>query len=91
MGPVVRHGVEARLDSREGERVTVALDERGKVRWSPVGEAPVVDPGSHSFHFWVHANTDSERLDAIQILGPRLEEAGHRWEVIPVPAGGHPE
>ena len=90
MGPVVRHGVEARLDGPDGERVTVSLDEQGEVRWGPVDEAPVDDPGLHSFHFWVHANTDSERLDAIQILGARLAAAGHQWALISVPAGGHP-
>ena len=91
MGPVLWHGVEARLDDRaDGERVTVQLDEHGKVQWGPVGRSPVDDLRPHSFHFWVHVNTDSERLDAIQILGARLAEAGHQWEVISVPAGEHP-
>ena len=90
LGPVVRHGVEARLDGRDSDtRVMVFLDEDGSVQWGPTGEGAVHDGLPHSFHFWVHVNTDSERLDAIQILGEKLLEAGHSWEVIPVPAGGH--
>lgn len=91
LGPVVRHGVEARLDDRASdERVMVSLDDEGDVRWAPVGELPGQASGRHSFHFWVHPNTDSERLDAIQILGAKLTEAGHTWEVIPVRPGGAP-
>ena len=91
LGPVVRHGVEARLDGRTSPtRVMVFLDDEGQVQWGPTGGPAVDDGRSHSFHFWVHVNTDSERLDAIQILGVKLLEAGHSWEVNPVAPGKEP-
>ena|SRR5687768_8766087 len=91
MRPVLRHGVEARLDGRTSDtRVMVFLEEDGSAKWGPTGGPAVQDGLTHSFHFWVHVNTDAERLDAIQILGRKLLEAGHSWEVIPVPSGGQP-
>jgi len=91
MGRVVRHGVEARLDGRNTPtRVMVFLEEDGSVQWGPTGGPAVQDHQTHSFHFWVHAETDSERLDAIQILGTKLLAAGHSWEVFPVLPGRQP-
>ena|SRR5688572_18650657 len=91
MGPVVRHGVEARLDDRTSPtRVMVFLDETGTVRWGPTGEGAVENGRRHSFHFWVHRDTDSTRLDAIQILCTKLAEAGHRAEVVTAEPGGEP-
>jgi hypothetical protein len=91
MGPVLHHGVEARMDGRNNPtRVMVFLNENGVIEWGPTGEPGTEDGLKHSFHFWVHAGTDTERLDAINLLGPKLLEAGHSWEVIPVPVGGEP-
>jgi|tagenome__1003787_1003787.scaffolds.fasta_scaffold20936335_1 hypothetical protein len=91
MWPVIRHGVEARLDGRNNPtRVMVFVDENGVIQWGPTG-GPIANDGlTHSFHFWVHRDTDTERLDAINLLGPKLFAAGHSWEVIPVPPGGEP-
>jgi hypothetical protein len=92
LGPVLRHGAEARLDGVANEtRVMVYLDDGDRVQWGPVGGTPIADGDRHRFHFWVHGNTDAERLAAIQILGTKLEAAGHTYEVIPVPVGGQPE
>ena len=91
MGPVLRHGVEARLDKQDSaERVTVSLDEDGQVQWGPVGMSVINDASRHSFHFWVHTDSDPERLNAIQILGRELASAGHTWDVIPVRPGEQP-
>ena len=88
LNPALRHGVEARIgDGDSQERVTVSLDEGGQVQWGPVGQAPAQGTGPHRFAFWVHANSDSERLDAIQILGAKLEAAGPSYEVVPVSPG----
>ena len=91
MGPVLRHGVEARIDGDGGEkRVTVFLSDVGEVQWAPLGEAPDASSGLQTFRFWVHAESDAERLTAIQILGKKLQAAGHAWDVIPVRPGSQP-
>lgn len=88
LNPVLRHGVEARIgEGTSTERATVSLDANGHVQWGPVGGAPGRDGGPRRFAFWVHAKSDSERLDAIQILGAKLEAAGHSYEVVPVLPG----
>ena len=84
LNPALRHGVEARAGD---DRVTVSLDASGQVQWGPVGGTPERDTGPRRFAFWVHANSDSERLDAIQVLGTKLQAAGHSYEVVPVPPG----
>ena len=89
IGPALRRGVEARLDDPHGATlVTVSLTEAGEVQWRLPGGSPSCDGGRHSFHFWVQRSTDSQRLHAIQILGTRLDAAGHRYELIPVRVGG---
>lgn len=89
LGPHVHRGVPARLRTGDGERhVIVRLDDESHAAWTPA----VADADEHAaqpclFRFPVNVNTDSDTLGAIQILASKLEEAGHRYEIVTEPAG----
>jgi hypothetical protein len=83
LSPVLRAGLEARIDAVDGEqRVTVYVDTTGEVKWTPVGDTYFPDDLPHQFRFWVHAQSDPERLQAIQFLAARLTAAGHTTELV---------
>jgi len=83
LNPVLRAGLEARIDAAEGEqRVTVYVDNTGEVKWTPVGDTYFPDDLPHRFRFWVHSQSDPERLQAIQFLATRLTAAGHTTELV---------
>ena len=83
LSPVLRAGLEARIDAADGEqRVTVYVDDTGAVKWTPVGDTYFPDDLPHRFRFWVHAQSDPERLQAIQFLAARLKDAGHTPKIV---------
>ena len=83
LSPLLRAGLEARIDTADGEqRVTVYVDDTGAVQWTPVGDTYLPDRRSHQFRFWVHAKSDPEHLQAIQFLATRLKDSGHTAELV---------
>jgi hypothetical protein len=87
--PHVRQGVPAHLSSTTEEAdVVVRLDDQGQIEWTPSVAGP--DGSSCVFRFPVNVNTDSDTLGAIQLMGGKLQEHGHRFELVnePAPSSG---
>lgn len=83
LNPILRAGLEARIDAADGERrVTVYVNDTGTVQWTPVADTYFPDDLPHQFRFWVHAESDPEHLQAIQFLTTRLRDGGHTVELV---------
>jgi hypothetical protein len=87
LGPILRAGLEARIDAADGEqRVIVYVDDTGIVQWTPVEDTYFPDQLPHRFRFWVHTLSEPDQLQAIQILAARLKDAGHTPELVTPPS-----